>query len=409
MILLVILASSGLIGSLPGVQPFSIFSTLPIWLFILGIVAAVFFVVMYTVVSTLFKSASVLCVSHADDGMGVKQAISDSFKFVIPLVVTNIILSFFMLGGLFVFLFPALLFYFLFQFVIFEIILNNQKLLGAVKRSVLLVSRRFGEIFIRILVLIGIYILIAVILPNIFKGFGEEMRGVFSLLTILINTLVGWFGLVYTLTLYKQAKVGLDQEKAPSITWIFVISILGWAILILFSVLGFRLLSSINARVNTEEVTQKVRKPQIKNIGSGLSHEIGKCKTCLSEQMLADVNMYRRYIGLDELNEDKKLCAYAQRRLQQMIDAGGYDNDVGYQKDLKNQQIKDAYFKDYGYINQHIIDDLTKFESSREILDVWTSGEFTEDKISIVGNPIYTDGCVRADDQALVFMAGARK
>ncbi|MBU1000400.1 tetratricopeptide repeat protein [Patescibacteria group bacterium] len=178
------------------------------------------------------------------------SAIKRSFGLILPLFLVNILVSILTFGAFFVFILPAILFYFLLAFVQFEVILNNQRWFGAIRRSVFVVSKNFGAILIRLIVIALIYIAIAVIAPNLLNRIGPEIQFFVGIISFLINLLLGWYMLAYHITLYKQSlqvkqvQIGLETETEKSITWIWVISIIGWLIAAGIFFMSYKVVSS---------------------------------------------------------------------------------------------------------------------------------------------------------------------
>jgi hypothetical protein len=70
-------------------------------------------------------------------------------------------------------------------------------------------------------------------LPVVAEKIDESISMVMSILSVVTNLLISWFGFAYSVTLYKQAKRDLDQAPLPSLTWFGIISGIGWAMAVL--------------------------------------------------------------------------------------------------------------------------------------------------------------------------------
>lgn len=246
-LLLIILGfSSGLLKTIIQ-QPSAMSNLSPlilIFIMVLGVVFGIFFILM----NYVFRIATVVAVARSEDHISLKENIKFSLKRVLPLAITDFIILFFVIGGSLLFVFPALIFYFFFIFVNYEVILNNQSYLKAIKRSVLLISKRFGEIFIRILVLTGISILLTVLIPNILRKIDPDTYWLIVLWSSLLNIFLGWFSLAFMLELYKQSQVGLKNEKLPSLSIFWIVAILGWILSVMLLILGIKIASSSAAQ-----------------------------------------------------------------------------------------------------------------------------------------------------------------
>lgn len=238
-LMIIIAVMSGLGKNL--IQQPSALSNLPPTILIIIVVICVVFSILFTLMNYVFRIATVVVVAKSDDHPSVKESIKQSLKRVFPLVITDFIILFFMIGGSVLFIFPALMFYFFFLFVNYEVILNNQSFLNALKRSVLLVSRRFGEILIRILILVGITILLTVLIPNLLRKIDPDTYLLIALWSVLLNVLLGWFSLAFTLQLYKQSQEGLENEKLPSLSIFWIVAILGWILAVILLILGIKI------------------------------------------------------------------------------------------------------------------------------------------------------------------------
>lgn len=115
------------------------------------------------------------------------------------------------------------------------------------------------------------------------------------------------------------------------------------------------------------------------------------------------VNNYRVSKGLVALAEDSKLCAYAQRRLEQLATLGRIDDHKGFYEDMSNSSIAPAYFD-----TVHTYGEITNSVSSVEnkpaspALDTWITGQ-NLDSTKIVS------ACVRATPQFMVFITEQTK
>lgn len=197
---------------------------------------------LFFIVGAVLQVASVLIV-NAPGEISVGTSFKRSFRFVIPLLLTGILTFVLTSGAFFVFFIPAILFYFLLIFVQFEVILNNQRWTGAVKRSVLLISSNFGGIFIRLILLVFLYLGYA-ILVGLIRKIGPETQTLLEIISFLVNIFLGWFVLSYSVTLYKQAAVGLENQEGKSILWMWIVAAIGWFLAIVIGFATWKLVSS---------------------------------------------------------------------------------------------------------------------------------------------------------------------
>lgn len=66
-----------------------------------------------------------------------------------------------------------------------------------------------------------------------------------------------------------------------------------------------------------------------------------------NESVLAALNAYRSVHGVGPLQEHPNLCAYAEKRLQDLLTFGGLDNHAGFKKDFENMDAIPQIIKDY--------------------------------------------------------------
>lgn len=231
---------------------------------ILAVIATIFGLIYLIVGSALQISSILLVDSQGKTSLG--SAFKKSLGLIIPLFLVGILTFVLTFGAFFVFILPAILFYFLLIFVQFEVVLNNQRWLGAVRRSVFIVSKNFGVILIRLIVIVLIYIGIAIIIPDLLYKIGPEPQIFVGIISFLINLLLGWYMLAYYITLYKQARVGLEQEKGKGIVWIWIIAIIGWLIAAILIIGGWKLISS--------EVFQNILKQSDKSVGTSIQRSL---------------------------------------------------------------------------------------------------------------------------------------
>jgi hypothetical protein len=208
-----------------------------------GVVLLVLFFV-YLVIAVAIKAASIIVVSEYDKETSVWSAIKRGFGFVIPLSLLGSIIFILDFGGIFVFLLPALLFSFFFMFAIYEVVLGGQGFYKGLQRSLLIVSKRFGEILVRLLAYALIFILIVFVIPGVITKVVPGARGIVTLFSAFVNAFLDWYGLAFLITLYKQARVGFEGKEGASLKWVWAVAVLGWIIFALVAFLGFKLLGS---------------------------------------------------------------------------------------------------------------------------------------------------------------------
>lgn len=212
------LLKDGLSGIMTNLSSGSTIITAAVIAVILGIIG--------TIIGSALQIGSILLVD-SQGRISIGTAIKKSLGFIIPLFIVNILIFLLTFGSLFVLILPAILFYFLLIFTQFEVVLNNQRWTGAVKRSVTLVSKNFGAILVRVIILALIYLIYS-ILTSLLSKTGDDTALFVSIISIIINLLLGWFTLAYLITLYKQTNKG--NEDGKGIIWMYILALIGWII-----------------------------------------------------------------------------------------------------------------------------------------------------------------------------------
>lgn len=203
-----------------------------------------FFILFAIIFGLMVQVAAIIIVGEDEQRPSLTEVLSRSLGLVWPLFLTNLLLFFFTAGGLFVLFLPMIVFEVLFIFTPYEVVLGEKRFLGAVKGSYQIVTQNFGDLLVRGLVWLGLVIGVFMVLsmPQLTFNLGREaglvwlpMVFVFGL-RAAVNVLIGWFGLCFGVTLYKQTKAVTDFEKKFNFSWVWVIAILGW---VLAGVVGF--------------------------------------------------------------------------------------------------------------------------------------------------------------------------
>jgi len=144
---------------------------------------------------------------------------------------TMLICGFLSVGGMFLVIIPGFLIAFFFIFVMYEIVLEKQKGLAALKRSYFMVKSHFWEVLGRFVVLEVVYLIILGILTKLAAG--DALLGLVRFLYILFFS---WYAWAYMFLLYKEVKARTTFPEKISITWIWIVSVIGWLLLVLLFV-----------------------------------------------------------------------------------------------------------------------------------------------------------------------------
>lgn len=130
-------------------------------------------------------------------------------------------------GGTFLFVIPGILFAVFFIFTPIIMLTENQSLIFSLRRSVYLATKSFGEIFIRLLLLILIPFITSLAFQSIFTS-NDLNNLILSILNLVFNLLYFWFALSFIVNLYKEVKTNSNAQEVARIRPLILISLIGW-------------------------------------------------------------------------------------------------------------------------------------------------------------------------------------
>ena len=125
----------------------------------------------------------------------------------------------------------------------------------------------------------------------------------------------------------------------------------------------------------------------------------------LASLVFARLNEKRVQGNLPVFKNDQQLCAYTQRRLDQLTVLGKQDDGRGFYEDVANPQISNAYFTQFLKMGTILFTLNPKVASTAD--DVVNSWFNVEGSTAMAKN--YSYGCVRANSQFVVLVAGEHK
>lgn len=239
---LIIVVLSGVASTLLQKGAYGLLSLSPSVLTTLGIFGVIFFII-FILISIALQITTILI--FAQDGQSsLINKFKKSFSFILPLFLIGIVTWFLTVGGFFLLIIPGILIAILLGFSQFEIILNNQRGLNALRRSTAIISKNFGGIFVRYLILFLIVLGYTIIIGILEGAVGEEAKGILGLINFIINIIWGWFSLSFSIKLYKQAKATVHENNIGSLNWMWIVAILGWLIVGALGFAGYKAFSS---------------------------------------------------------------------------------------------------------------------------------------------------------------------
>ncbi|MBP9719537.1 MAG: hypothetical protein KBD46_03630 [Candidatus Levybacteria bacterium] len=199
--------------------------------------------------------AEILAVDRHDQPFSFGLVLSKFTVVLIPLIAMQFLLFVLLFGSFFVFVFPAMLFGFFLMFAQYEIIINNQGAIASLKRSTLMVTRHFGGILGRVLLFWLLTVCVLQIIPSVIMQIDSTTGAYIMLLTIPLQVFFMWFGIAYAITLYKQARGGLEAERGSSMWWMWLVALLGWIIFAGVVYGGYKMMTSEQMRAMMASMT----------------------------------------------------------------------------------------------------------------------------------------------------------
>lgn len=193
---------------------------------ILLIIWAICYLVMLVAISIAMPIASIEILQEVHSAQ-ISTLLKRSKRLFVPYCLTSLLVGLLIIGGMMVILLPGLLIAFFFLFVPYEIVIGQQSGSAALRRSYFMVKNHFWEVLSRVL-LLEIGILLVSSLCNRFAK-GDVLL---TIVSVLFSLFAGWFIQAYLFLLYKQVKARTAFEKSVSIRWIWIVSLIGWLLLL---------------------------------------------------------------------------------------------------------------------------------------------------------------------------------
>ena len=180
--------------------------------------------------SLAYAAAYMLAIAKADEKPSVGYLLTTGFKFIPAMFTTNFLVGFLIVGGFNLLIVPGIIIAVYLSFASYEVVLNGQKNLQALKNSVIIVSQNFGELFIRYLVMMGIGVVIGAIyvtLEFFFKN-DSTLTLILNFVFLIVQTVLTCLSIAYVYIIYKEARDLTDFTQPVKITWMWIVATLGW-------------------------------------------------------------------------------------------------------------------------------------------------------------------------------------
>ncbi|NMC35801.1 hypothetical protein GYA49_02035 [Candidatus Beckwithbacteria bacterium] len=225
-------------------------------------IALVLGFLLFVIIQAALQIASIIVIDKKGEEGSFGKALGIGFSLAIPLIATLILTQIIILGGLFLFIIPVLIFGLMLMFVPYEVALSGKSLFKAINGSLKITIQHFGEILVRWLVMVGIVLGIMIFLPLLLEAVNKNLGLMFRFIMIFGNMLVSWYFMAYSVTLYKDAKEKTDWTKKTNTIWVWLIAIFGW---IMAVTLGILLYNTIQSKIpDIEKLIQN--KEKIENL-----------------------------------------------------------------------------------------------------------------------------------------------
>jgi hypothetical protein len=150
-----------------------------------------------------------------------------------PYFLVVLLSAFLTVGGMILLVIPGFLIAFFFSFVLYEVVIDGHKGKIALKHSYFMVKNNFWEVLVRLVVLEVAIIIVTSILNRVAAG--DSLLG---LVSFLFSLFASWYARAYTFLLYKEVRAKTTFPSEISINWIWIVSLIGWVLVILLILAG---------------------------------------------------------------------------------------------------------------------------------------------------------------------------
>lgn len=265
---------------------------------------------------TAYSAGSIMIISEPDSEIGAWKRFTNGFSLVVPLTLLSLVIMFLVVGGLFVFFIPGIIMSILLSFAVYDMILHKTSVTQSMKNSVAIITRNFGEIFIRWLVVVALGFGIGLVL-----GFVQIIPILGLIISIVGQVLFGWIVMAYWLMTFTEARARTNIDKPGSTTWMWIVGVIGWVLI----ALSFYAMGAVFSGV-IEELGKQVDESMVAPQSSDYKYDSQFENTDGPEYQLQFEEMLQEDESMTE--EEKQ----AVRELQKMFDSG----EIPYAEDGSN-------------------------------------------------------------------------
>ncbi len=209
-------------------------------------------IVAVSIISLMAQAGLVLTLSEKDETASSFSLFKKGWIYVLPLFIVGLIEFVIIFGSVFLFIIPAIIISIFLAFTLYTVVLENKKGMEAIKMSVGIVQQQFGAIVGRFVLYFLLVMAVMIVLAAL-SSISEEVAALAGLVRFIVNFFVNWFGLVFTFQVYKHARAAYDESQPVSLTWMWIVSAVGWVIAGLIITVAVQAVG----KINPEEIMKK--------------------------------------------------------------------------------------------------------------------------------------------------------
>lgn len=235
------------------------------------IAGGILFVLLITaisIISMMSQAALALALSEKDESASAFELLKKGWMFVLPLFVVGIIEFFIIFGGLFLLFIPAIILSIFLAFTLYTVVLEHKKGLDAIKMSAGIVQQQFGAIVGRFVLYFLLVMAVMILLASV-SSISEEVAALAGLVRFVVNFFVNWYGMVFSFQIYKHARAAYDESKPVSITWMWIVSVIGWVIAALIITVAVQAIGKIDPEELMKKAVEDSNKMELDRDQSG--------------------------------------------------------------------------------------------------------------------------------------------
>lgn len=199
--------------------------------------------ILIGVIALLVVNISIMLVlAESQTNLSLIDLIKLAFKKVVPLLVLSLLSGLIVAGGFVMLIIPGILFAILLSYSSYYLILDQVSPIEAMRKSVYLVSKNFGVIFIRLITLFGMSFVIG-ILFNMLSSQNNGFSLLSTIISMIFNLVFGWFSISFLIIVFQEAKKIAGDGKGK-LLWMVIVALIGWIIILGSSYLVYRTASN---------------------------------------------------------------------------------------------------------------------------------------------------------------------